>query len=92
MSIPNRFMESFIVGTAIVTDKLAVKWYLPFDEEVVELEEMGYLPKDSVNWNKVTEQIKALPDISKESVNKRYEEKWAPIPVARYMIKTILDS
>lgn len=92
MSMPNRFMESFIVGTAIVTDKLAVKWYLPFEEEVVELEEMGYLPKDSVNWNRVTQQIKALPEISKETVNKHFEEKWAPVPVARYLVKTVLDA
>ena len=41
MSIPNRFIESFMVGTGIVTDKLAVKWYKPFNEEVYETVPMG---------------------------------------------------
>ena len=44
-SIPNRFIESFISGTGIVTDKLSVKWYKPFDKEVFETVEMGYLKK-----------------------------------------------
>ena len=35
LSIPNRFVESFISGTAIVTDKLSVKWYKEFDKEVL---------------------------------------------------------
>lgn len=90
MSIPNRFMESFIVGTAIITDKLAVKWYLPFEDEVVETVEMGYLPQDQVDWNKVKQDLINLPDISKERVLAQYERKWAPIPVARYLVATVL--
>lgn len=90
MSIPNRFMESFIVGTAIVTDKLAVKWYLPFDDEVFETEEMGYLPIDKINWDKVRQDLINLPAVSKEKVLGNYYRKWGPIPVARYMIKTII--
>ena len=92
MSIPNRFMESFIVGTAIITDKLAVKWYLPFDEEVVETIEMGYLPIDSIDWNNVKKDILSLPEISKQKILDLYEKKWAPIPVARYMVSTVLSS
>ncbi|MBQ6777468.1 MAG: hypothetical protein IJP52_04070 [Paludibacteraceae bacterium] len=91
MSIPNRFMESFIVGTAIITDKLAVKWYLPFDEEVVETVEMGYIPQDQVNWEKVKEDLVNLPNISKDKVLAQYEKKWAPIPVARYLVATVLS-
>ena len=91
MSIPNRFMESFIVGTAIITDKLAVKWYLPFEEEVVETEEMGYIPLNQVNWEKVKEDLVNLPNISKDKVLAQYEKKWAPIPVARYLIATVLS-
>ena len=91
MSIPNRFMESFIVGTAIITDKLAVKWYLPFDEEVVETVEMGYLPLNQVDWKKAKEDLVNLPNISKDTVLAQYEKKWAPIPVARYLVATVLS-
>ena len=91
MSIPNRFMESFIVGTAIITDKLAVKWYLPFDEEVVETVEMGYLPLNQVDWKKAKEDLVNLPNISKDTVLAQYEKKWAPIPVARYLVTTVLS-
>ncbi len=91
MSIPNRFMESFIVGTAIITDKLAVKWYLPFDEEVVETVEMGYLPLNQVDWGKAKEDLVNLPDISKDKVLEQYERKWAPTPVARYLVATVLS-
>lgn len=92
MSMPNRFSESFITGTAIVTDKLALKWYLPFDEEVVELDELGYLPINSIDWEKIKKQLAELPHVDRTTVLKRYEEKWAPIPVARYMIKTTLEA
>ena len=91
MSIPNRFMESFIVGTAIITDKLAVKWYLPFEDEVVETVEMGYLPQDQIDWDKVKQDLINLPNISKEEVLAQYERKWAPIPVARYLVSTVLS-
>lgn len=91
MSIPNRFMESFIVGTAIITDKLAVKWYLPFEEEVVETVEMGYLRQDQIDWNKVREDLINLPNISKDKVLSQYEKKWAPTPVARYLVSTVLS-
>lgn len=91
MSIPNRFMESFIVGTAIITDKLAVKWYLPFEQEVVETVEMGYLQLKQVDWQKAEEDLVNLPDISKEKVLEQYEKKWAPTPVARYLVTTVLS-
>ena len=92
LSIPNRFMESFIVGTAIITDQLAVKWYLPFEQEVVETVEMGYLPLNKIDWNKVKEDLINLPDIAKDNILSLYEKKWAPAPVARYMVQTILSS
>lgn len=92
LSVPNRFSESFITGTGIVTDKLAIKWYLPFDEEVVELDEIGYLPLDSINWEKVENEIVSLPPVSKEKITALYEKKWAPIPVARYLVTTVLSS
>lgn len=90
MSIPNRFMESFIVGTAIVTDKLAVKWYLPFDEEVIETAEMGYLANEKVDWKKVSEDLRTLPSVDKNKILRLYDEKWTPVKITEYMVKTVL--
>lgn len=90
-SIPNRFMESFIVGTAILTDKLHVKWYLPFnDGEVVETVEMSYAPIDKVDWNQFNRDLEALPKVSKKTVLEAFWRKWAPAPVAKYIVNTTL--
>lgn len=91
MSIPNRFMESFIVGTAIMTDKLAVKWYLPFDEEVVETVEMGYLPNKDVDWRQFEQDLKSLPKADKSRIIELFEQKWRPDRVANYIITTVLQ-
>lgn len=91
MSIPNRFMESFIVGTAILTDKLNVKWYKPFDDgEVIETVEMGYLPMDKVDWEQFNRDLDALPKVDKQTVLAAFHRKWAPEPVAKYIINTTL--
>lgn len=92
MSIPNRFIESFMVGTAILTDKLALRWYLPFGEEVVETVPMGYLPSDEVDWNQFKQDLVNLPEISKSDVLSVFERKWAPEVVAEYMLDEILQS
>lgn len=89
-SIPNRFIESFMVGTAIMTDKLCVKWYLPFDPcEVVETVEMGYLPMKDVDWGTFTSDLKSLPETDPDSIIESFNNKWAPEVVAKYMLDTI---
>lgn len=90
-SIPNRFIESFAVGTAILTDKLHVKWYLPFGKEVIELSEMGYLPISEVNWNKAKQDIDNLPPVNDQEVLNAYNSKWAPNVFAKYIIDTMLS-
>lgn len=92
LSIPNRFIESFMVGTAIVTDKLAVKWYKPFDREVFETVEMGYLSDDKVDWGRFQFDIDHLPKVDKKDVCKAFDEKWEPSKVASYMIDELLNS
>ena len=92
MSIPNRFIESFIAGTAIFTDKLAVKWYRPFDDEVVETVQMGYLKDSEIDWNAVEKDINNLPDISKEHILKLFNKKWAPIKVAEYIVSSLVET
>ena len=90
MSIPNRFIESFMVGTAIVTDKLALKWYKPFGCEVVETIPMGYLPMDEVNWAQFKNDIINLPPVNKKDILHEFDTKWRPDVVAQYMIDEIL--
>lgn len=88
MSIPARFIDSFVCGTAIATDNLHVKWYHPFGDEVTEIGEMGYLPYDEVNFSEVTDKLKHLKPVSKEYVIEQYEKYWAPAKVAQYIIDT----
>lgn len=90
LSIPNRFIESFIGGTAIITDKLQLKWYQPFGKEVVETAEMGYLPNEDVDWEKFKEDIKNLPPVDKEEILKAYQDKWSPTAFATYVVNTVI--
>jgi len=92
LSIPNRFIESFLVGTAIVTDKLAVKWYKPFDSEVFETVEMGYAKDKDVDWDKFRSDITNLPVVSKKEVFAAFQSKWAPEKVAEYIITELTNA
>lgn len=89
LSIPNRFMDSFMVGTGIVTDRLSIKWYLPFEEEVVETAAMGYESKESVDWEGFKQDMQELPDADTEKIRQSYLKKWAPDVVAKYIIETV---
>lgn len=91
MSIPARFIDSFICGTAIATDDLSVKWYHPFGPEVVEIGEMGYLPNDEINYESIKDKLINLKPISKEYIIKQYEKYWAPEPCARYIVDAVLS-
>lgn len=92
MSIPGRFMDSFICGTGIATDNLHVKWYRDFGPEVQQIGEMGYLPDSQVNYDAVADTLKHLPNLNKDLILENYENFWAPIPAARYIIETALNS
>lgn len=89
LSIPNRFIESFMVGTAIITDKLHVRWYKPFADEVIESVEMGYLLNEDVNWEQYKIDLSSLPDIAADNVLAEYEEKWLPEKVADYIVESL---
>lgn len=92
MSIPARFIDSFVCGTAIATDNLHVKWYHPFGDEVTEIGEMGYLPDDEVDYSEVTDKLKHLKTVSKEYVIEQYEKYWAPAKVAQYIVRTTMEN
>lgn len=91
MSIPARFIDSFICGTAIATDNLEVKWYHPFGNEVYEIGEMGYLPDKDINYDEIKEKLKNLRYVSRNYVIEQYEEYYSPIACTKYMINTILN-
>lgn len=92
LSIPNRFIESFMVGTAIVTDRLSVRWYMPFEDEVIESVKMGYEHIDRVDWEAWEREIQMLPETDPETIRKRFMEKWYPSAFASYIIETTLKS
>lgn len=90
LSIPNRFIESFMVGTGIVTDKLSVQWYKPFSKKsVIETKEMGYLPMNKVSWENIYQDINNLPDSNPQDIVDEFNEKWEPTVVANYIVNTL---
>ena len=92
LSIPNRFIDSFAVGTAIITDKLSVKWYLPFDkDEVIETVPMGYELDDKVNYDLIEKQIMNLRKSNSKKIIKNFEKKWKPEIVTKYILDTIIE-
>lgn len=92
MSIPARFIDSFICGTAIATDNLEVKWYHPFGKEVFEFGEMGYLRDENVNYSTIREKLASLPQINKSEIIDIYEKYWSPKAVANYLVATTINS
>lgn len=90
MSIPARFIDSFICGTAIATDNLHVKWYHTFGDEVTEIGEMGYLPDSEVDYSEVAEELKNLKTVNKKYVIQQYEKYWAPDKVIQYLVDTMI--
>jgi len=90
-SIPFRFIYSLAVGTAIITDKLAVKWYQKFENEVIETVEMGYLPNDKVNWDGFSNSLKNLPEIDSSEIMDKFEKKWSPMAFATYFLSVCVQ-
>ena len=89
LSIPKRFLESFIVDTAVITDKLAVKWYEPFEKEVFETVKMGYNPMEEIDWSKFKDDIAKLPHIEKGYVLQRFKDKWSPAAFGKYIFNVL---
>lgn len=92
MSIPNRFIESFMVGTAVLTDKLYLKWYKPFGCEVFETVDMGYQLDENVDWETFKSDLGKLPQINSRDVLSAFFEKWSPEVFAKYVIDTIMKA
>lgn len=91
-SIPNRFIESFMVGTKILTDRLAVRWYRPFTVEVQETVPMGYLRDEQVDWRGFQYDLDNLPEAKSKQIVETFRRNWAPEVVAQYILDTVLHS
>ena len=86
LSAPNRFLESFMVGTRVFTDKLHVKWFDSFGDGVFETIDMGYELLTDSDWNKITEDLKKCLTDKKEVDT---FSKWNPELVANYILKSL---
>jgi hypothetical protein len=96
LSLPFRFIDSFVVGTAILTDTLGIHWYEPFDaEEVIELGTMGYELEGNVDWPTIESRL--LNYINSDSKNDaarflhlrdRYKRLWSPQALAQYVLES----
>jgi len=94
LSLPFRFIDSFLVGTGVVTDSLAIRWHAPFDtEEVFELGSMGYELEDEVNWQSAEARLKEIVHASPANdasrtahILERYQRLWSPEALARHVL------
>lgn len=93
LSIPNRFIESFAVGTAVVTDNLFLRWYQPFSKyEVIETVDMGYEKVENVDFESFEFYLQNLPHSIPENIVDDFEKKWQPIEVAKYLIQSTIGN
>lgn len=96
LSLPFRFIDSFMVGTSVMTDSLGIHWYEPFDsEEVIELGLMGYELNDDVNWHAIEARIHELAHSDDKNdaerskhILDRYQRLWSPVALANYVISS----
>ena len=92
LSVPSRFIESFAVGTAVVTDRLTLQWYQPFSEyEVIETVDMGYEKIENVDFGKFKCLIRNLPHSTPENIIDDFERKWHPLQVAKYIVQSTIN-
>jgi hypothetical protein len=95
-SLPFRFIDSFMVGTAVPTDELGVRWYLPFEQgvEVHDLGQLGYETQANAEWSKAYEVLRHLHANAREihranhgQILENYRRKWHPLAFARYIVR-----
>ncbi len=100
LSLPFRFIDSFLLGTAVLTDTLGIHWYEPFDaEEVIELGAMGYELEGEVDWQNIESRLQQY--INSDSSNdearflflrERYQRLWSPQALAQYVLNSCEQS
>lgn len=95
-SLPFRFVDSFLVGAAVPTDELALRWYAPFEEgtETIDLGPMGYELDAGVDWPRIfgvfDRLVAETPEQRRDRQRRilsRFEQYWHP----RVMAKQLVD-
>jgi hypothetical protein len=98
-SLPFRFLDSFQVGCGIATDTIGTRWYQPFDSdlEVVEIGDLGYEAKDSIDWTVVENRLRKIYDAidldrnRSDEIRQLFATKWHPRCLATYFVQQCSD-
>ncbi|TKG21073.1 hypothetical protein [Vibrio breoganii] len=89
LSIPNRFMDSFISGTTVLTDNLSVRWYQDFSsEECRELGKLGYDVSSDKALSDFVVNIEKECEITqkRDVVLEKFHKYWKPKSFANYIL------
>ena len=98
-SLPFRFVDSFLVGAAVPTDELAVRWYAPFEPgtDVIDLGPMGYELEQNVDWPRIWQAFDGLMTESQATredrrrrIAERFQRLWHPQALARHVVDSCL--
>lgn len=99
-SVTFRFATCLTVGTTVISDSLAVKWYRPFEigTELVEIGELGYELPDEAEWGSAFEALNLILEkgFTEESERRhavlaRFESVWRPDKLAEYLVEECLS-
>lgn len=88
-SIPNRFMDSFITNTRVLTDNLYIKWYVDFSDYVYEYGEVGYKKQSDLDKKSIYKRIECADKYFEErdnNINKFFNDYLSPKAFAKYVL------
>ncbi len=98
-SLPFRFVDSFLVGAAVPTDEMAVRWYAPFEPgtDVIDLGPMGYELDQNVDWPRIWQvfdglmaESQATREDRRRRIAERFQRLWHPQALARHVVDSCL--
>jgi hypothetical protein len=98
-SLPFRFLDSFQMGCAVLTDTLGTRWYADFEKglEVFEYGDAGYERGPDVNWEGIDRSLRGYRDAADcsldraQAIRDRFRNTWHPTTLARHCLNACLD-